>query len=396
VRKMTRQTGPDKRASCLVRPKMTVNSNSNSNRASSLHIIYMTTTMKRILLKTSMIYHFFSQGIIPERLTISLILILSVIISSSNTRAELVDRVVAEVNEEVITLSELNAESAAYMRKILVEVPPENREAAINQLHQEVINSLIDKTLIAQEAAKQGITVSEEEVDNAIDNIIASSNMPKEVFFEKIQESGLDIATYRSNIQSQIFQNKVITRNVRSKIVITDEMILDFYDTHYTQHVGEGGYYLLQIGMSWENSESLQSDTPLYKNKLAAENRAKRVHRLAQSGQDFQELARQFSDLPSAVDGGDIGVFQEEDMASYMKDAVTTLKPGEISDIIETPVGYQFFKLLSSSEGGIVIQAPFDTVKNEISDLLFQQEMKKQIDEWLTDMRSSAYIKIML
>jgi len=114
------------------------------------------------------------------------------------------------------------------------------------------------------------------------------------------------------------------------------------------------------------------------------------------SGSDFSELARKFSDLPSKAEGGDIGVFEEVEMASYMRGAVTSLNPGQVSDIIETPVGYQFFKLLSSKEGGIVTIAPYSEVKEEIREKLYDQELRKEFEEWIEDIRSEAYIRTSL
>jgi len=80
-------------------------------------------------------------------------------------------------------------------------------------------------------------------------------------------------------------------------------------------------------------------------------------------------------------------------MASYMKNAIISLKPGDISSIVETPVGYQFFKLLSTKEGGIVIQEPYDTVKDEIREILFQEAMQSEFREWIKGIKERAYIR---
>ncbi|MBT8333217.1 MAG: peptidylprolyl isomerase, partial [Deltaproteobacteria bacterium] len=221
-----------------------------------------------------------------------------------------------------------------------------------------------------------------------------TADVSRDTFLEQLYASGLDEVTYRSNLQSQILQNKLISRDIRSKIIITEDRILDYYDAQYTKRVDEGSYYLLQIGVSWGETQAAESSTSAIEEKKSnARKQVESVHKLARSGQDFSELARKFSDLPSAADGGDIGVFQEDDMASYMKNAVISLKPGEISPIIETPVGYQFFKLLSTREGGIVIQAPYDTVKDEIRQILFQEAMQSEFKNWINGIKERAYIR---
>jgi peptidyl-prolyl cis-trans isomerase SurA len=126
---------------------------------------------------------------------------------------------------------------------------------------------------------------------------------------------------------------------------------------------------------------------------MDAKKRAERVRTLLTSGQDFRMLAEKFSDLPSAADGGDLGVFQKDEMAAYMKEAVLPLSPGDVSEIVETPSGYQFFKLLSSQDGQIVVQASFASVKDDIRQKLYDEQLKEQFDEWVTRIKTEAYIK---
>lgn len=310
---------------------------------------------------------------------------------------EVVDRVVAEVNNEVITLSEIEEEGKGLFKRIALEVPAEDRLSAIEQLRKDILRSMIDKKLIRQEASKQGITVTSDEVDDMFEQMLLARKMTREDLDRQLEQSGVDEATYRSTIESQIYQNKLLNRDVRSKIVITEEAILDYYDTRYTKHIPEGGYYLLQIGISWGETEGEDLDPAVVEQrKLSALQRAERVHKLAQSGSDFKELARKFSDLPSASEGGDIGVFEESEMASYMRGAVTSLDPGQVSAIIETPVGYQFFKLLSSKEGGIVTIAPYSEVKEEIREVLYDQVLREEFEDWIEEIRSEAYIRTSL
>lgn len=313
------------------------------------------------------------------------------------SEAEVVDRVVAEVNGDVITLSEVEKEGEGFLKKIALEVPSENRLEAVQQVRQDILRSLIDKKLIEQEAAKQGITVTDEEVANSFEQVLTANRVSKDDLLMELERNGVTEDSYLSNLKSQLYQNKLVNRDVRSKIVITEEAILDYYDTNYTKQIQEGSYYLLQIGIDWGETGGEDVDQAvLEQQKLTAKERAERVHKLARSGSDFQELAKKFSDLPSATEGGDIGVFEEDEMASYMKYAVTSLTPGEVSNIIETPVGYQFFKLLSNKEGGIVVQTPYGEVKEEIREKLYHQELGKEFDEWIQAIRDRAYISTSL
>ncbi len=308
--------------------------------------------------------------------------------------AEVIDRVIAEVNDDVITLSELEEEGRALFQRVAREAPADERDEALRQLRTQLLNNLIDKKLIAQEAAKQGITVAPEEVDAAFEQVLLNNRLDRQAFVDQLAQSGMNEQIYRSNLESQLLQNKLLMRDVHAKILITDEMVLDYYNNEYTKTVDEGNFYLLQIGIGWGSNETEpQATAELYEAKLAARKRAERVHSLAQGGQDFRELARRFSDLPSAAEGGDIGLFTEGEMAGYMRDAVIDLQPGEISSIVETPFGFQFFQLLSGGTGGIVMHAPYDSVKEDIRELLFREAMQKHYESWVKRLRDSAYIR---
>lgn len=316
------------------------------------------------------------------------------LLSPFRSWAELVDRVVAVVNDDVITMSEVNEEGRGFFQKISEQVSGEELAAALRRAREEVLDGLIDKKLIAQEAVKQKLDVSKEEVDAALKQMSESNRMTPEQFQAQVRSMGMTDDVYRDNLRTQILQSKLMNKEVRSKIIITEDMVLDYYDTNYAKQVEQGGYYLLQMGFTWKKN-GVPSENVGKEVRESTRKRAEQVHRMAAAGQDFATLARKFSELPSAKDGGNIGTFQREDMADYMQRAVLPLKPGELSPVVETPDGYQFFKLLSSQEGGIVLQAPLEGVKEEIKGLLYEEKLKEALAVWVKGLKESAYIKKM-
>lgn len=322
------------------------------------------------------------------------ILLFLPLVFPGNCFAELVDRVVAVVNDDVITMSEVNEEGRGFFQKITEQAPAAELAAALRRGREEVLNGLIDKKLIAQEAVKQKVTVTDAELEAAFKQMIATNNMNPEQFRDQLSNLGMTEEIYRDNLRNQILQSKLINYEVRSKIIITDDMILDYYDTRYTKHVEKGGYYLLQMGFVWKKDPKNldQVDASI---KLDAKKKAERVRGLVDSGQDFSTLAKKFSELPSAADGGNIGTFQKEEMADYMWTAISPLKPGQVSKVVETPDGYQFFKLLSSQDGGVVFQAPYESVKEEIKKTLYEEKMKKEFEAWVKKIKEASYINRM-
>ncbi len=331
-----------------------------------------------------------------SRFTKKLILPISflfIVLFSYTCTAEVVDRIVAVVNEDVITLSELEEQGKVYFQQVRKNTPPESHREALQKARMEVLEGLIDSYLVAQKAKTMNIDVTPQEVDNTYDMMVSESGLSPEAFLAKLQLSGHIEKTYKYNIKNQILQSRLITQDVRSKIVITEKMLQDYYNKKYLQQNTTGGFYLLQMGFTWgKTSTNNDSKAKLYADKVDAQKRAERVLNLAQSGKDFKMLAKKFSDLPSAADGGDIGAFQEEEMAPFMREAVVGLRPGEISSIIETPAGFQFFKLLSTQDGS---EANYEAVKKEIRDELYEQKLSETFEEWVKELRGSAYIRRM-
>lgn len=305
--------------------------------------------------------------------------------------AEMIDRIVAVVNDEIITLSELDEEAEGVYQRIAASVPSEHLQNELMKAREQVLNTLIDKRLIAQKAKEQQLSVSDKEVDQALQDVLNRTGMTMQDLSGKLRESGVTEEIYRSTLKSQLLQNKLISNDVQRKVIVTDEMMLDYYDLNYTSRVEEGAYYLLQMGFNWPAEEG--EDAPGAKEE--ARKRAQRVHNLATAGQDFRTLATKFSDLPSSVDGGDLGTFLPGDMAEYMKNAVIGLESGEVSEIVETTSGYQFFKLLSKGDGEIMMKAPFESVKDEIKRILFDKQMKEAYAAWVTELKQNAYIQKM-
>lgn len=305
--------------------------------------------------------------------------------------ANVVDRSVAIVNEDTITLSEVNEAGRAFFKKISDETPADRLADTLEQARRTVIDRLIDKKLVIQEAKKLNIQVSDQEVDNALQRVLANNKTTLEQMRQELSAMGMTEKQYREELREQVLSSKLINHEVRTKVVISEDAILDYYDTHFTTKVGGSDYHILQIGTIW--GTALADGSTL--SQAEALDKAKKAHKLAQDGKDFKELAHKYSDLPSAADGGDLGTFRQDEMAATMRDALANLKPGEVSTIVETENGYQFFKLVSSQEGKIVAHESYEAVKEQIRERLYQQAMEQRYKDWMTSIRQKAYIRIL-
>ena len=170
---------------------------------------------------------------------------------SSMASAEIVDRITAVVNDDIITLSELNKAIKPYEEKLASSgYSQEKIEATLFNMKQEMLNNLVDRKITDQEAKKLGITVSEKEVDNAIEQLKRSRMMTQVELEKALEQEGLTLKAYREKIQEEILRPKLINFSVKSKVIITEEDIKTYYDAHPEIYAGIKKVYLRNILIS--------------------------------------------------------------------------------------------------------------------------------------------------
>ncbi len=314
-------------------------------------------------------------------------------IHAPSVSSEIIDSSVAVVNQDVITRSDVNKIGAPIFRQIMEEAPAEQQEKALQEARKKIITQLIENKLLTQQAAALNISVAPSEIDHAQNQIIQRNNFTDEEFRDELQKMGMSQEQYRETLREQILRSKLINYEVRSKVVVPDEEIEKYFEEQYSKQPKDEGYYVLQLGISWPDINQP------YERSAAKKNARKQIgiaHALARKGQEFKGLARKYSNLASAVDGGALGLFEKNEMASYMRDAVTALQPGGISPIIERPDRYIFFKLLKHNQDSNSSPGTLDeNIKEEIRNTLYKQEAEKRYKTWLEKIRNEAYIKIL-
>jgi len=309
-------------------------------------------------------------------------------------QAEIVDRVVAVVDDDVITLSEVNEAGQEQFAAILRNSGGQDMTDKLAEARKTVLDGLIDKRLVAQRAKELRVSISEKEIDNAFHNILKRNNISEEEFTKQLAVTGRTEKQFRGSLSDQLLFNRVMVMDIRSKIVLSDAQVEAFYKAHHTKILQPGQYQLLQIGFDWSDSHDKKEDGTKAAGKDEARKQAERIRKLAMQGKDFRELARTYSELPSAVDGGEIGILHKDEVSSAMSDALSGLFAGGISQVIETEKTFQFFKVLAT-EGDAARLVSFDAVKQEIEDRLFRQETERLYEKWLQDRRQQVYIEIL-
>ncbi|MDO5673862.1 MAG: SurA N-terminal domain-containing protein [bacterium] len=317
-------------------------------------------------------------------------------LSPQASRAAVVDRNVVIVNNDTITLSEVNELAKPYFDQVRAQAPAEQQAEGMAQARRMVVERLIDKRLVAQEAAKRNLRVSDAELDSSLQQLLLSRNVTPDEFQEELKNIGLSEKQYREELRDQILSTKVINAVVRSKVLIPEEKILERYYSKAGAG-GQGSYNLLQIGVAW----GLQNKTGKTLTKKQAKEKIEQIRKQALAGAGFAQLAAAHSDLPSAEEGGALGNFRLQDMAASIRTAVETLQLEGVSPVVEQEPNFLIFKRIASptsTQGEEVEQvsaSPDAGERERIHQELFQEEMEKRLQQWLQELRGKAYIKIL-
>ena len=321
----------------------------------------------------------------PKLRKIICVLTISYAVAMAAAGAEYVDRIVAVVNEDIITLSELNVLLKPYAEQIKTRnFSPEQERKMRFTVREKMLNQLIDSKLTDQEIKKAGITVSELEIDNTIERIKEARFYTDEELREVLKQRNMSMEEYRNRIKEQILRTKLVNREVKSKIAITQEDVKEYYNSHPEIYGGEKKYHLRNIIM---RSPALTSEI----DKRLVLKRMEAILQKLEKGESFEILAKRFSESPVAADGGDLGAFELNALSPQIRDAVKDLEPGQFTDVLDTDQGYQIFYLedILNSPG-----KPFEEVSGEIRDKLFNEIVDKRFRLWVETLRKRSHIKI--
>ncbi len=311
-----------------------------------------------------------------------IIIILVLALAPCYLAAEVLDRIVAIVNDDVITLSEVDE----LGRSLLLQLPsnPSNSKLPSHLQHQ-ILEELINRKLTGQEAARLGISVTEQEIDNFIERIKIDNGLTEDDFVKGFTNQGLSLQTFRGQIRENVLRLKLIDQEIKSKVAVSDSQLRDCYINHIDEY---GGYNKVKIQHILLTTPEGAKDAQKEEIRKIGEN----ILKLIEEGNDFGALAKRYSEALSASNGGDPGFSKMSEMPQYLRDIVAKMQPGDVSGVVETPIGYQIIKLVGRD---IVADVQFEQVKDEIYRRLFEEEANRKFMAWLKELRDKSYIKIL-
>lgn len=296
--------------------------------------------------------------------------------------AVLLDRVVATVNDEVITWSELMGVIALEGRDYMQNRTDRTRQEKISDLEGPFLKNLIEMKLQLQEARRMGLDVGDAEIDNAVSDIRNKFDLDDVTFLESLKAEGLTMQDYRSRLGEQILLSKVVNFAVRNNIVISEKNIDEYYRANEEQFDGRERLKIRQIFFKGQNGSD---------QARAIEKKGREVLYRLKRGEDFAKLAKEISEDSSRDFGGDLGYITRGSALKEIEDAAYTLKTGEVSKPFWSEAGLHIIKLEDRISGSSIVK-----VKDKITEILFQKSFDEKYHEWKTGLRERSYIETKL
>jgi peptidyl-prolyl cis-trans isomerase SurA len=303
------------------------------------------------------------------------------------SEGKVVEEIVARVNNEIITRSELDKARTSAADSAREDCngrcTPEQLQVAVEDSQKFALRDLIDQSLLAQRGKDMDINV-EPEVVKQLDQVRQKNNLKDLDDLEKaVSSQGINWEDFKNNIKNRILTSEVIRREVGSHINITQEEEKKFYEEHKKDFVRPEQVALSAIEIKTEGKK--ESEIPELKAK------AQKLLDRVKEGEDFGELAKRFSDGATAQQAGYLGQYKRGELSKELEDIVFKMNRNQLTDVIETKQGFLVLKVLEHYEEG---EQSFDKVENEIQDHLYQQKMEPALREYLKTLREQSYVVI--
>jgi peptidyl-prolyl cis-trans isomerase SurA len=306
--------------------------------------------------------------------------------------AEIVDRVVAVIEDDAIFLSDLERRVRPMERQLEAQVAdPRERAERREQLYRETLERMVDDALIRRAAQRAHVSVTEADVDRMIRGIAEQRGVTPEDIYQAIEAEGLTRNEYRQFMEAEVLRLRVLNVRVRGRVNITDTDIVEEYRRRVREATANAPIHLAHIFVAFpENPSAAQV--------AATQQRAEEIAGRARAGEDFATLARQVSDDTATRDaGGDLGTIDPSDpntpTPSWLIGAVRDLQPGQVSPAVRGENGYHVFRLIERESIDV---PPLAQVRTELFNELLNREMVRQQRLYLRELRQRSAVEVRL
>jgi peptidyl-prolyl cis-trans isomerase SurA len=321
---------------------------------------------------------------------------------------QVVEEIVTRVNGQIITRSEYQR-SKDQLRDDVKQQDPANADKLFAEREKDVLRDLVDQQLLLEKGKDLGIT-GDTELIKRLDSMRKDMKLETMEELEKAATAqGISYEDFKQNLRNQIITQKVIGEEVGSHLSISKEEEQQFYDEHKSELEQPESIKLSEILIAPQKPAADKSapaggggdaktpDAAADPAKQAAETaalaaaeaKADDVLKQIRAGANFDDMAKKFSDGPSAAQGGDLGAFKRGTLAKELEDRTFAMKSGDVTDVIRTKQGYVILKVTNHQVAGI---PSMKDVEPKLQDALYMQKLQPALRAYLTKLREDAYI----
>lgn len=303
------------------------------------------------------------------------------LVALAPARAETVSRIAAVVNGDIITTYALDQALASHLAKS--ERKPEADQ--LGALRKELLSRLIEEQLVQQRIRALNLSVSNEEIDNAMLDVQKQNQLTPEQLEQAVQNQGLTMAAYRESLRKQILRYKLVGQEVRSKVDVSESEVRDYYRAHLDEYRLAPTVTLSTISFPLSEKDGVVE-------RERIRNTAREALGRLRKGEPLEQVAAAYRDGFGAS-GGALGTFTEGELTPEFLKAIAGIEKGGLGTLAETDKAIVLLKVDDRSHGGL---RQFEAVRPEITQTLIDQKTDGRIKEWTQSLKQKAFIEIRL
>lgn len=310
-----------------------------------------------------------------------LVLAWAALVAATLAAAETVERIVAKVNGQIITLSQLEQEVQTTLERLGPAPTPEEEQARLEKLRPETLNRMIDNLLVLQVAEERGLRVPARFFEEWKKGVMEQMKLTsEEEFVRQVELQGTSVETIRKQFEESLLLQEVRRMEVDSKVSVSEPEIGERYREHIADYTEPAKVRLREIVVKFDSATEVEEGQ-----------KARRLLQEIRQGADFAEMARMHSESSSREAGGDLGFFEKGELTDTLEKAAFDLSPGEVSDVIRMESAFYIIRVEEKVEEKV---KTLEEVRSEVADAIFQEKMNAQLERYIQQLRERAIIEI--
>lgn len=310
---------------------------------------------------------------------------LAAVLLTLGTDALGAEDLVAKVNGVGITREEFDRNWKVYMKQRGIPSGHADKSGGVDEFKKELLGIMVDQELLYQDAQKKGYGADEKQVDEELAKSGQGFPSPEE-FDKALAQNGLTRASYSDFLKRRLSVDKMLREGIAKDLAVTDAEIDEYYSGNPDQFASpeqiRARHILIKVDAGADEAQ-----------KTAARKKIEEVLSKAKGDADFAELAKEYSEGPSAPRGGDLGLFTRGRMVPPFEEAAFALKPGEVSGVVETRFGYHIIKVEERKEAGTISK---EEATDRIREFLSQRKVAEAVTDRIKVLKEEAKIESFL